>query len=121
MRWKWLGQDRRWRLESLSHLWGDGDDEMSDDTGIVVVPLTTENRPYMAHLALSMYADEPCRICRKLLTMDDLRDGAVFAGYSVDGTARAAHRVCWENFVELLVTLPDERLHEIITESEPTP
>lgn len=94
---------------------------MSDNTGIVVVPLTDENRPAMASFALSMYADEPCRICRRLLTMDDLRDGAKFAGYSVDGKARASHRVCWENFMELLRTLPPDRLHALIAESEVQP
>lgn len=81
---------------------------------MIVVPLTDENRPAMAEFALSMYADEPCRICRRLLTMADLKDGATFAGYSADGTARAAHRVCWQNFEELLRTLPVQRIHELM-------
>lgn len=89
---------------------------MSD---IFIVPLHDEDtRKLAAHVALSMYANEPCRICRRLLTMDDLKDGAKFASYSVDGTARAAHRVCWDNFVELLRTLPPQRLHELVSEDD---
>ena len=42
-------------------------------------------------VALSMYEDEPCRICGRLLTMEDLKNGAVFAGYSDDNTSRPAH------------------------------
>lgn len=84
---------------------------MSD---ILVVPLNDDSARKVAFgFALGMYADEPCRICRRLLTMDDLKDGAKFAGYSVDEKARVAHRVCWDNFVELLQTLPPERLHEL--------
>lgn len=44
---------------------------------------------------LNMYINEPCRICGKNLTMDDVMD-AVFAGYSKDNRSRAAHRACWE-------------------------
>jgi len=49
----------------------------------------------LVNLAMSMYAGEPCRICGKLLTMEDINDGAVFAGY--DNSSRSAHRLCWEN------------------------
>lgn len=56
----------------------------------------------LVQLALSMYADEPCRVCGRLLTMNDLNRGAVFAGYNRAGTARAAHKRCWDNFVEML-------------------
>lgn len=83
--------------------------------GISVVNLDGDDTRQKAYtIALSMYADEPCRICRRFLTWDDLHDGAKFAGYSVDGTSRAAHRVCWENFEELLRTLPVERVHELM-------
>lgn len=51
--------------------------------------------------ALSMYANEPCRICGRILTMDDIKDGAKFAGYSDDNTSRVAHRRCWEGFVDV--------------------
>jgi hypothetical protein len=46
-------------------------------------------------VAVGMYANEPCRICGKLLEVSDL-DTAVFAGYSEDSKSRAAHKVCWE-------------------------
>lgn len=41
-----------------------------------------------------MYSDEPCRICGKLLSEDDLND-AVYAGYSQGDKSRAAHGECW--------------------------
>ena len=66
-----------------------------DDSQVVVAEITDDNRQYLLNLALSAYADEPCRLCGKRLTMDDLRNGAVFAGYSSDNTARAAHKACW--------------------------
>lgn len=47
-------------------------------------------------IAIGMYANEPCRICGDLLTMDDVIDGAVFAGYSKNNTSRAAHKACWD-------------------------
>ena len=53
----------------------------------------------LVDLALSFYAGEPCRICGELLTMEDLNDGAVFAGYSDDNSSRSAHRQCWEHSV----------------------
>lgn len=53
-------------------------------------------------LALAMYANEPCRVCGQLITRDDLHNGAVFAGYNQANTARAAHKPCWDNFVEML-------------------
>lgn len=48
-----------------------------------------------AHIALSMYADEPCRICGEMITTDDLST-AVFAGYSIDSRSRSAHKPCWD-------------------------
>ena len=53
------------------------------------------------NIALSMYVGEPCRICGCLLTVIDVRDGAVFAGYSKDNKSRAAHKLCWNNAAEI--------------------
>jgi hypothetical protein len=44
-------------------------------------------------IALSMYENEPCRICGELIT--DARK-AVYAGYSADSKARSAHKTCWD-------------------------
>jgi hypothetical protein len=44
-------------------------------------------------LILSMYEDEPCRICGKTITDASL---AVYAGYSKDNKARSAHKTCWD-------------------------
>lgn len=52
-------------------------------------------------LALSAYCDEPCRICGVLLTMADIQDGAVFAGYSPDNKSRAAHKRCFDGALAL--------------------
>lgn len=83
-------------------------------TDIQIVPLDNdESRRVAFEMALSMYAGEPCRICRRILTREDI-DNAVFAGYSLDGTARSAHRVCWENFVELVQTLPREQVYALV-------
>lgn len=43
--------------------------------------------------ARMMYNDEPCRICGEMI---EAGDDIVFAGYSVGGKSRAAHRSCWE-------------------------
>jgi hypothetical protein len=43
---------------------------------------------------MMMYTNEPCRICGKMITRDDLR-GLVFAGYSQGNVSRAAHGECW--------------------------
>jgi hypothetical protein len=48
-----------------------------------------------ARIALGMYANEPCRICGKPITTDDLTT-AVFAGYSIDSRSRSAHKACWD-------------------------
>ena len=53
---------------------------------------------FAKQIAVDVYTGEPCRICGKLLTYDDMLDGAVHAGYSKDNVARAAHRGCWEAF-----------------------
>lgn len=50
-------------------------------------------------LALSMYANEPCRICGKTISPLDVAD-AVYVGYNEDCTSRAAHKRCFETVVE---------------------
>lgn len=69
---------------------------MNEEKAVVLVEITNDNRKALSKLALSMYANEPCRICGELLTMDDLNAGAVFAGYSSDNRARSAHKACWQ-------------------------
>jgi hypothetical protein len=62
-----------------------------------IVEITDDNRKYLLEMALSMYANEPCRICGKLITLEDVHENAVFAGYSIDNKSRSAHKTCWEN------------------------
>jgi hypothetical protein len=55
----------------------------------------------MLGLILGMYAGEPCRICGENIQMGDLMDiknGAVYAGYSECGTSRSAHKACWDKY-----------------------
>lgn len=78
--------------------------------------MSNETRRLGGLVALSKFICEPCRICRRDLLLDDLRDGAVLTGFSRDGAARVAHRVCWDNFVELLQTMPAKRLYELANE-----
>lgn len=85
---------------------------MSDPIVVIVPLINDDTRRTAAKLALSMYANEPCRICRRNIEPADL-PSLVFAGYSRDGKARAAHRTCWDNFVELLQALPAERLYAL--------
>ena len=65
--------------------------------------LLTVSRESAVRIALSFYAGEPCRICGIDLTMDDLENGAVFAG-SPDANpglpydGRAAHKECWDKW-----------------------
>lgn len=54
------------------------------------------------NLAISMYVGEPCRICGAKITIEDIKDGAVFVGYNEDNTSRSAHRRCWYGFVKLV-------------------
>jgi hypothetical protein len=44
-------------------------------------------------IALSMYLDEPCRICGELIK--DIT-GVVYTGYSKDNKSRSAHGKCWK-------------------------
>lgn len=85
---------------------------MSDPIVVIVPLINDDTRRTAAKLALSMYANEPCRICRRNIEPADL-PSLVFAGYSRDGKARAAHRTCWDNFVEILQTMPAQRLYEL--------
>lgn len=55
------------------------------------------------NIALRMYTGEPCRICGEEITMDDIDNGAVFAGYNEDNAARSAHRECWEKHGDRLM------------------
>ena len=54
-----------------------------------------EEKETLARIALGMYANEPCRICGKMITQADLQT-IVFAGYSIDSRSRAAHKACWD-------------------------
>jgi len=56
----------------------------------------TSEKSIIPSIAIAMYADEPCRICGVILTLNDIFDGAVFAGYSKNNEARAAHKKCWD-------------------------
>ena len=71
-----------------------------EDGVIHAVTITEGNHSYLVNLALSMYTNEPCRICGTTITKDDL-DLLVFAGYSQDDMARAAHGHCWERYPSL--------------------
>lgn len=79
----------------------------SGDLRINVVRVTPENREYLIHMALMMYANEPCRICGLTITEEQVID-AVFAGYSDDNSARSAHRDCWAKYG----THPDSWVHQ---------
>lgn len=63
-------------------------------------------------VALMMYANEPCRICGRQITVMDVRT-AVFAGYSDIRPARAAHRDCWEGLRDVVRTMDQELLDEM--------
>lgn len=71
-------------------------DIMAVDKSLYLVEITPDNRNQLVRIALSMCAGEPCRICGEPVTMADMEDGAVFAGYSNDKTTSSAHRVCWQ-------------------------
>ena len=65
------------------------------------------SRESAVRLAMSMYAGEPCRICRQEITMDDLKE-AVWVGYSEKHDGRTAHAECWEIFLELVEEMKRE-------------
>ena len=77
-----------------------------------VIKITAENSSHLAQFALSMYAGEPCRICGELLTMDDLNDDSVFAGYSSDNAARVAHETCWKRSPMVDGIVPGDWVHQ---------
>lgn len=58
-------------------------------------------RELASRIAIRMYADEACRICGQILTVEDLSD-AKFAGYSDDHKSRSAHGTCWRNLVDVV-------------------
>lgn len=53
----------------------------------------------LLNMVLTTYVNEPCRICGRIITRDDIDSGAVFAGYSKDGGSRGAHKRCWDGMV----------------------
>ena len=55
-------------------------------------------------LVMHAYANEPCRVCRRLITDDETRN-IVFSGYvEIDGkVSRASHAACWRDLS------PDEK------------
>ncbi len=46
-------------------------------------------------IVFGMYSNEPCRICGKNVTLEQIKSDAVFAGYSQDNKSRSAHKECW--------------------------
>ena len=53
-------------------------------------------------IALRIYTDEPCRICGIILTDEDIKAGAIWAGYDKDSKSRVAHKICWDNAMEIV-------------------
>ncbi len=79
----------------------------------LMLELNDENRDAMAKIALSTYGYEPCRICGKILTNEDLQT-AVFAGHSQDNRSRAAHGECWQQWG--IAEMGDDTSHWAIPE-----
>ena len=74
-------------------------------------------------IASGMYVGEPCRICGLLLTVIDVKDGAVFAGYSADNKSRAAHKLCWDNAADIhraAIAAKDAEIAELKEKLRPT-
>jgi len=61
----------------------------------------SDPRARLAEIVLSMYMDEPCRICGRNILREDL-ETIVFAGYSDDNTSRAAHKRCWDGMIDVI-------------------
>ena len=57
----------------------------------------------LVNLALSFYAGEPCRLCQREITMDDLQGAARYVGYSEKYEGRSVHDECWSRFIELML------------------
>ncbi|HMN10977.1 MAG TPA: hypothetical protein PKD55_01480 [Bellilinea sp.] len=51
----------------------------------------------LVNLGLSQYVGEPCRICGRAMTMEELKWGAVYVGYSDNNDSRVAHKLCFSN------------------------
>lgn len=59
----------------------------------------TATEKKLVECALACYVCEPCRICGKAITWNDLQeDKVVWAGYSSYGSARTAHQACWNQY-----------------------
>lgn len=58
-------------------------------------------RTLAVQLEAAQWASEPCRICGRTLTIEDITTDAYFAGFD-GGKRHAAHGVCWRN-MRLLV------------------
>ncbi len=54
------------------------------------------DKKFAVSMMINMYINEPCRICGKIITKDDLNE-LIFTGYSECSKARAAHGSCWKN------------------------
>ncbi len=65
-------------------------EEVEQIGNIQIVEITDENREHLLEVALSMYANEPCRICGELITLEDVHGNAVYAGYSLNNKARSS-------------------------------
>lgn len=77
---------------------------------------TRRSAEELAKRRLDGFWGQPCCICRRSLFSPDLA-GAQLAGVGRDGRERVAHVTCWQGFVELLQTLPPQRLYELISET----
>lgn len=84
----------------------------AENHAVHLVEITDENREYLARTALSMYANEPCRICGEPVTFDCLYDGAVWAGVSVDKTTSVAHKLCWQHSPMIDGAVPVDWIHQ---------
>jgi hypothetical protein len=67
----------------------------------------TPAKIHAARMALAMYTNEPCRICGRMIGVDDLKD-LVFAGYSKRWPARAAHGRCWRGFLDMCLSFGEK-------------
>ena len=69
-------------------------------------------------LEAAQWADQPCRICGKTLTMEDITSDAYFAGFA--GARRhAAHGVCWRNMCALVQQMNSEGRLWVLLERKP--
>lgn len=60
------------------------------------------DRNHAVFLALAAYANEPCRICGEMITMQQVtNEHVVFAGYSSNNEARSTHKECWDKNIPM--------------------